>query len=147
MKTKLLSAAIGLLVLAACSQKEDEPVYESKEGSYVGTVTVHSKSGVVENENVTVEYIPQGNTASIVFHQIRFVPAMPPLDVTVPEILVEASSGTEAVLTCSRVIPLALGGEFPQYEVTDFEGKVSAESLSFSLNFGSTPTSFAGTAK
>jgi len=37
-----------------------------------------------------------------------------------------------------------MGSEFPSYKVTGFTGTYAGDSISFSLKFGQTPTSFAG---
>ena len=37
-----------------------------------------------------------------------------------------------------------MGGEYPRYTVKDFEGEIVDDQLTFSLKFGSTPTSFSG---
>ena len=65
------------------------------------------------------------------------------LDITVPGIKV-AKTEKGAILTCQRVVPLAMGGEYPSYTVTGFEGEIVDDELTFSLYFGSTPTSYRG---
>jgi hypothetical protein len=43
------------------------------------------------------------------------------------------------------VVPKALGGDYPRYTVTNLTGKIVGNELTFSLNFGSYPTSYRGT--
>ena len=38
-----------------------------------------------------------------------------------------------------------MGGEYERYTVTNLTGTLKDDELAFSLNFGSTPTSFKGT--
>ena len=63
------------------------------------------------------------------------------LDVSVPGIVVKKTA-KGAILTCDSIVPLAMGGEFPNYTVKGFEGEIIDDDLTFSLNFGSTPTSY-----
>ena len=65
------------------------------------------------------------------------------IDVTIPGIALQ-SSAEKVILSCERVIPLAMGGEYPRYTVTDFQGEIIGKELTFSLNFGDYPTSFRG---
>lgn len=68
------------------------------------------------------------------------------IDVTIPDIEMSVTDDT-VLLSCDRVVPLALGGEYPRYTVTAFSGQLKGEELSFSLNIGDYPTSFRGILK
>lgn len=148
MQFKHLFMALAAVAAIACSKNDPEEVVEPKDGSYVGTVTVNSTSGeVFDNENIEVAFTPSedGKTATLVMYQIKFTPKMPmTLDVTIPDVNISVE-GQEIKLVCAEVIPLAMGGPFEKYKVTDLEGKIANGKLTFSLNFGATPTSFAGT--
>lgn len=144
----ILMAAAAVAVVACQKPAADEPL-KPTEASYVGTVTVISGETPFDNEDIEVSFNPaeDGATASITIYQIRFVPKMPvTIDVTIPSVNVTA--GTEVItLACDNVIPLAMGGEYPRYTVTGFTGTIKGDELSFTLNFGSSPTSFKGTLK
>lgn len=144
----ILMTAAAVAVVACQKPAADEPL-KPTEASYVGTVTVISGETPFDNEDIEVSFNPaeDGATASITIYQIRFVPKMPvTIDVTIPNVNVTA--GTEVItLACDNVIPLAMGGEYPRYTVTGFTGTIKGDELSFSLNFGSSPTSFKGTLK
>ena len=143
---KLIFAAAALLMLG-CGKKGTEDVLVPEKGSYTGTVTVVYQGSDFDNENIKVDFIPaaDGKTASIVLNQIRFVPQMPvTIDVTIPDVTLQADE-KEIVLSCARVVPLALGGEYPRYTVTDLKGKIVGDEMTFSLKFGDSPTSFRGT--
>ena len=108
---KLIFAAAALLMLG-CGKKGTEDVLVPEKGSYTGTVTVVYQGSDFDNENIKVDFIPaaDGKTASIVLNQIRFVPQMPvTIDVTIPDVTLQADE-KEIVLSCARVVPLALGG-------------------------------------
>lgn len=148
MQFKHMLMAVAAVAAIACQKNEPEVVVEPKEGSYVGTVTVNSTSGeVFDNENIEVSFTPSedGTTATLVLYQIKFTPKMPmTLDVTIPEVNITAE-GQEIILECAEVVPLAMGGPYPKYTVTELTGKIADGQLTFSLNFGATPTSFTGT--
>lgn len=97
-----------------------------------------------DNEDIEVNFTPSedGTTASVTIYKIRFVPQMPvTIDVTIPDIDLTVTKDA-ILLACDNVIPLAMGGEYPRYTVTQLEGTLKDDSLEFSLNFGSSPTAF-----
>ena len=65
------------------------------------------------------------------------------IDVTIPNVTVQ-STPEKILLSCETTVPLAMGGEFPRYTVTNLEGEIVGQELAFSLNFGDSPTSFRG---
>ena len=150
MQFKHMLLALAALAAIGCNKNTPEETAGPKEGSYVGTVTVNSTSGdVFDNENIEVSFTPSedGKTATLVMYQIKFTPRMPmTLDVTIPEVSL-STEGQDIKLECAEVVPLAMGGPFPNYTVTDLTGKISGDNLTFSLNFGATPTSFSGSIK
>jgi len=143
---KRILILLALALLCSCSkEKADEKRYPDS-NLYQGTVSVYYEEEYFDNEDIKVRYIANdnGETASIVIYRIRFVPKMPvTIDVTIPDISV--AEGEDGItMHCDEVIPLALGGEYPKYIVTDFTGTLSGEELEFSLNFGDYPTLFKG---
>lgn len=147
MKTNILSSFIfAALLFVGCGKVDSDEPLLPEESNYVGTVTVQFEGAPFDNENISVDFTPaeDGLSASITIHQIRFVPQMPvTIDVTVPGIDLQRSK-EKILLSCERVVPLAMGGEFPRYTVTGLSGEISGDTLVFSLNFGDYPTSFKG---
>jgi hypothetical protein len=146
MKNKPLFALLVAALLSGCGQVGPETPVSPEVSDYFGTVTVIYKDAPFDNENIRVRFTPSedGMSASITIYQIRFVPQMPVrIDVTIPGITL-LSSPEKTALSCERVIPLALGGEYPKYTVTDLRGEITGNELAFSLNFGDYPTSFRG---
>ena len=133
MKTNRIILALAALALLACNKEEKNETPVAEAGDYKGVVTVEASSG------------EDGTTAVITINKIRFVPQMPvTIDVTIPDVaLTSTKDGFQ--LACDNVIPLAMGGEYPRYTVTDLTGTLKDDELTFSLNFGATPTSFKGT--
>lgn len=146
MKAKHLLFAFVAMSLIGCGKETPEMPLVPEESDYVGTVTVVYNEAPFDNEGIRVNFTPSedGQTASITLHQIRFVPQMPvTIDVTIPDIALQSST-EKIVLSCERCIPLAMGGEYPRYTVTDLRGEIVGDELTFSLNFGDYPTSFKG---
>lgn len=147
MKITNLFAIATTLLLMACN-KPAQPIVPV-ENNFKGTVTVIYQDAPFDNENIEVNFKPSadGKTGSLTIYQIKFVPQMPvTIDVTIPNINV-TSTPEQINLECAQVIPLAMGGEYPRYTVTDLKGTIKDKEISFSLNFGSYPTSYKGTLK
>ncbi len=138
-------------ILVSCDKSEienEEPVTVLESTDYTGTLTVNASSGAFDTDSVKVSYnaTQKADSASITLFQVKFSPRMPlSLDVTIPGITVTQTK-KGAILTCDSIVPLAMGGEFPNYTVKGFEGEIIDDELTFSLNFGSTPTSYQGKA-
>lgn len=147
MKLNRMILAFAALALLACNKEEKNETPVAEAGDYKGVVTVEASSGTFDNEDIEVNFTPSedGATASITINKIRFVPQMPvTIDVTIPNVgLTSTKNGFQ--LACDNVIPLAMGGEYERYTVTNLTGTLKDDELAFSLNFGSTPTSFKGT--
>ncbi|MBQ9201008.1 MAG: hypothetical protein IJ154_01365 [Bacteroidales bacterium] len=145
MKARILLIALAVLAFVSCKEKELTPL-EPETANYLGTVTVVYNDSSFDNDSIEVAFNPSedGLSGSVTIYKIRFVPQMPvTIDVTVPN-LAMAATPEKIVLSCEQVVPLAMGGEFPRYTVTDFRGEIVGKELSFSLNFGDYPTSFRG---
>jgi hypothetical protein len=147
MKHLLKTAAIACMVLIGASCKHDNPDPVPVKADFSGTVTVTYRGTDYDTENIKVNFTPSadGKTADILIYAIKFVPQMPvTLDITVPGVSV-TPSGKDFLLSGENLIPLALGGQYPNYTVTGLSGKISGDQISFSLMFGDYPTSYKGT--
>ena len=139
-------------VLAGCDKLEkenEEPVSVLKSTDYSGTLTVNASSGAFDTDSIKVSFnaTERADSASIILYKVKFSPRMPvSLDVTIPEIVVKKTE-KGAILSCDSIVPLAMGGEYPNYTVKGFQGEIMDDLLTFSLNFGSTPTSYQGKAQ
>ncbi|MBO7049945.1 MAG: hypothetical protein J6W42_04950 [Bacteroidaceae bacterium] len=139
-------------VLAGCDKLEkenEEPVSVLKSTDYSGTLTVNASSGAFDTDSIKVSFnaTERADSASIILYKVKFSPRMPvSLDVTIPGIVVKKTE-KGAILSCDSIVPLAMGGEYPNYTVKGFQGEIMDDLLTFSLNFGSTPTSYQGKAQ
>lgn len=151
MKKSILFMFALTAILVSCDKSEkenEESVTVLESTDYTGTLTVNASSGAFDTDSVKVSFnvTEKADSASITLFQVKFSPRMPvSLDVTVPGITVTPTE-KGAILICDSIVPLAMGGEFPNYTVKGFEGEIIDDELTFSLNFGSTPTSYQGKA-
>ena len=143
-------ALAAILVSCDKSDKENEetlPVLKSTD--YSGTLTVNASSGAFDTDSIKVSFnaTERADSASIILYKVKFSPRMPvSLDVTIPGIVVNKTE-KGAILSCDSIVPLAMGGEYPNYTVKGFQGEIMDDQLTFSLKFGSTPTSYQGKAQ
>ena len=149
MKKNLFLMLAIAAVLVSCDKTNEENPESTKtlnSTDYSGTLTVNASSGTFDTDDVKVSFTAteKADSASITLYQVKFSPRMPlTIDVTVPGITVKQTE-KGAILTCDSIVPFAMGGEFPNYTVTEFEGEIINDEITFSLNFGSTPTSYCG---
>lgn len=143
MKIKLFAIALAALSLIAC-EKTPEPIVP-EEADYVGTVTVESSAGPVENVGARVEFTPyEDGTAELTLYEISFHPRMPmKVDVTIPGLLMTCTP-QKIILTGDDIVPFALGGPFTNYTVTELRAEIVGNKMTLNLKFGGTPTSFVG---
>ncbi len=143
MKIKLFAIVLAALSLTACIKTPGIRVPE--EADYVGTVTVESSAGPVENVGARVEFTPnEDGTAQLTLYEISFHPRMPmKVDVTIPGLLMTCTS-EKIILTGDDIVPFALGGPFTNYTVTELRAEIIGNKMTLNLKFGGTPTSFVG---
>ncbi len=79
-------------------------------------------------------------------YRVQFAEAMPvKLDMTIPGVECK-SVGERIELSGERIIPLAMGGEFPRYTITSLRGTLTDSELQLSMNCGEFPLTYSGTA-
>jgi hypothetical protein len=143
-----LPLIIPALLTTACAKDApaDEPATVVAAGAYTGTLSVDQNDGTFyAQENVHVVFTPKTEgEAEIKMFQASFSPKMPlKLDMTVPGVVaVETPEGLS--LSGDNIVPLAMGGEFPQYTITGITGKATPGTLSFEMKCGAYPLAFSG---
>lgn len=145
---RMLLCSVSLFAFAACSDdEEDEPFIEDGIISYVGAVAVDQNDGTTftdKNIKIDLTFYPESETATMVVNQVKFAEAMPiRLDMTVEGITYNQVGNTIA-LTGSGIVPEAMGGPFPAYTITKFNGMATGELLSFEMMCGEFPVTFVG---
>ncbi len=128
-------------------EKKNEPAVEVIDTVYFsGTLVAEASSGTTTTPDtrISVNYTDKADSVSISIYQAKLAQRMPAMDIVIPNVTLTKNGGVDAITSASS-IPLAMGTEFPAYTVTEFAGQIEGETISFSLKFGNTPTSFSGT--
>lgn len=149
MKIKALLAASLLIFAASCGKKDSTPVdLDANTRDFIGTVSVETSDGIIENTNVSVScnFDKNGKTATVIFFGVKFAEKMPMMDITIPDVKIKTGTYSTS-LECTNVDPIALGEPNPQYVVTDFSGTMTEDELSITTNFGDYSTTYNGTRK
>lgn len=119
----------------------------SNDPTYTGkmTVTYEGEDFVTENMKCTCK-INDGNTLTIGLIDVKFVPKMP-VTLTLMEIPNVPYEEKDDVITfeAEKIIPLWNGNPFEMYMAKNLKGEITQEGvISYSLSFGSYPTSYTG---
>ena len=151
-KTVLILAAMAA-VLVSCDneetdnikQEEDVVTVNSDSVFYSGTLLANASSGDCQTPDTKISINPsvKADSTSITIFKAKLAQRMPAMDIIIPGITVN-KNGNVTVLAADSTVPLAMGNPFPNYTVTGFEGEILNDEITFSLKFGSTPTSYSG---
>ena len=149
-KTFFLLLAL-MAAFASCDKVETDNGNENENTAkkdstfYYGTLIANASSGDCETPDtkVSINITDKADSVSITIFRAKLAQRMPAMDIIIPNISVRKNEET-TVITSERAIPLAMGNEFPSYTVTEFTGEIKDNELTFSLKFGTTPTSFSG---
>lgn len=151
-KTVMILAAMAA-VLVSCDKAETDDVKQeevietvsSDTVFYSGTLLANASSGDCQTPDTKISINPsdKADSTSITIFKAKLANRMPAMDITIPGITVQKNGNVTLISTQSSV-PLAMGNPFPNYTVTEFEGEILNDEITFSLKFGSTPTSYSG---
>ena len=151
-KTVFILAAMAA-VLVSCDKAEtdnvkQEEIIETVSNDtvfYSGTLLANASSGDCQTPDTKISINPsdKADSTSITIFKAKLAQRMPAMDIIIPGITVQ-KNGDVTVLSADSTIPLAMGNPFPKYAVTGFEGEILNDEITFSLKFGSTPTSYSG---
>ena len=151
MKKILFAMAALAAVMVSCdkqepeTEKQEEITVSNDTVFYKGTLLANASSGDCETPDTKISINPseKADSTSITIFKAKLANRMPAMDITIPNITVQ-KNGNVTLLSSETSIPLAMGNPFPNYTVTEFEGEILNDEITFSLKFGSTPTSFSG---
>ena len=151
-KTVMILAAMAA-VLVSCDKAETDDVKQeevietvsSDTVFYSGTLLANASSGDCQTPDTKISINPsdKADSTSITIFKAKLAQRMPAMDIIIPGITVQ-KNGDVTVLAADSTVPLAMGNPFPNYTVTGFEGEILNDEITFSLKFGSTPTSYSG---
>ncbi len=147
----ILAAMAAVLVSCDKAETDDvkqEEVIETVSSDtvfYSGTLLANASSGDCQTPDTKISINPsdKADSTSITIFKAKLANRMPAMDITIPGITVQKNGNVTLISTQSSV-PLAMGNPFPNYTVTEFEGEILNDEITFSLKFGSTPTSYSG---
>ena len=151
-KTVFILAAMAA-VLVSCEKEETDNIKQeenvvtvnSDTVFYSGTLLANASSGDCQTPDTKISINPsdKADSTSITIFKAKLAQRMPAMDIIIPGITVN-KNGNVTVLAADSTVPLAMGNPFPNYTVTGFEGEILNDEITFSLKFGSTPTSYSG---
>lgn len=151
MKKILFAMAALAAVMVSCDKQEtgienqEEIVVSNDTVFYKGTLIANASSGDCETPDTRISINPsdKADSTSITIFKAKLANRMPAMDITIPGITVQ-KNGNVTLISTESSVPLAMGNPFPNYTVTEFAGEIVNDEITFSLKFGSTPTSYSG---
>ena len=151
MKKILFVLAALAAVMVSCDKQEtgmenqEKIVVSNDTVFYKGTLIANASSGDCQTPDTKISINPsdKADSTSITIFKAKLAQRMPAMDIIIPGITVN-KNGNVTVLAADSTVPLAMDNPFPNYTVTGFEGEILNDEITFSLKFGSTPTSYSG---
>ncbi|MEA5004843.1 MAG: hypothetical protein VB022_00360 [Rikenellaceae bacterium] len=129
-------------------EKDEEPLKLTEDGIYSGQLTVDQLDGTnYTSSDVQVKLTPAATAGNVTIDmlQVSFSSKMPvKLDMKIQNV-VYTSTSEKITLSGNNIIPIAMGGEFPAYTITNLTGEIKNGSLSLSMMCGSYPLTYNGT--
>ncbi|MDD3033847.1 MAG: hypothetical protein PHT25_04545 [Bacteroidales bacterium] len=146
-KSLFIALLMTTFFVASC-EKEEEPLKLTEDGTYSGQLAVDQLNGTnYTSSNVQVKVTPSATAGYITIDmlQVSFSPRMPvKLDMKIQNV-VYTSTSEKITLSGNNIIPIAMGGEFPAYTITNLTGEIQNGILSLSMMCGSFPLTYTGT--
>ena len=142
---KIILFVFSVLTLASCHiVTPEEPIEENQKAyeSY-GLLTITS-SGFTK-DNLRVKLVEKDDaTMDLYMFDVKFAAAMP---VTIDMLISGvgyAVSGNEIRFYGDSIVPTAGGKPYEKYIIRYMEGKITADSIILSNNYGATPSVYRG---
>lgn len=142
---KIILFVFSVLTLASCHiVTPEEPIEENQKAyeSY-GLLTITS-SGFTK-DNLRVKMVEKDDaTMDLYMFDVKFAAAMP---VTIDMLIIGvgyAVSGNEIRFYGDSIVPTAGGKPYEKYIIRNLEGKITADSIVLSNNYGATPSVYRG---
>jgi len=146
-KSKFVLTILIASLLALSCEKDDAPLKITEDGSYTGKLVVDQLDGTnFSAEGIKVNLIPSETDGYLTIEmlQVSFSSRMPiKLDMKIPNVIY-ISTSEKITLSGNNIIPIAMGGEFPAYTITNLTGELKNGTLSLSMMCGSYPLTYSG---
>lgn len=133
------------LLFSSCHIASDEPELKEKDNAYeaYGLLTIPSSGFTKENVRTKVVLVTD-NLLDIYMFDVKFATLMP---VTIDMVIsgVAYTRTTDGIrFSGDGIVPTAGNKPYDKYIVTDLVGRITADSLCLSNNYGDTPSIYAG---
>lgn len=142
----LICAAMLSFVACDKSDNNDEKPAPAA-ASALGKMSVTQTDGTVFTQDcVSVNIAYDADSATITMLKVKFAERMPlELDMTIGGVQYNEDGGI-VKLSGNNIVPVAMGGPFPKYTITNFEGESNPAkgTFRFSMMCGENPTSYEG---
>ncbi len=149
---KLLLVLMLCTFAVACTEENEgkdnnTTIEETNSVNYVGTITVGDNVFSEDSISIETSKLASGKM-NIKLLQVKFAQAMPlRLDMEINGIdYVKENDGTYT-LTGNNIVPIAMGGEFPAYTITNLNGTIIDSILTLNMTCGSYPVNYVGVLK
>ena len=144
----LFSLLFAAMFFVSCGGDIFEDVTLDEEGTakiFVGNVVVDQNDGTTfTKESVEAAYaLNDDGTMTIFMKKVKFASLMPAINMEIPRVVI---SGDESNMTLSgdNIVPIAMGGEFKKFTITDLEGHVTQDVFNMSFTCGEYPVTYSG---
>ncbi len=144
----LFSLLFAAMLFVSCGNDIFEDVKVDEDGSakiFVGDVVVDQNDGTTfTKESVEVAYeLNEDGTMTIFMKKVKFASLMPAINMEIPNVII---FGDESNMTLSgdNIVPIAMGGEFKKFTITELEGRVNKETFTMSFTCGGYPVTYSG---
>ncbi len=144
----IIAFAVVSFFASSCEKDDNEPIVITEDITFSGRMTVDQLDGTnytVNGVQIKIEPATSGNILTIEMLQVSFSPKMPvKLDMKIQEVMYYSSS-KKITISGNNIIPIAMGGEFPAYTITNLSGEIENGSITLSMMCGNYPLTYSGT--
>ena len=136
----------AMLSFVACDKNDDNQTPAPEPASAIGKVFVTQADGSeFQKDSVAVNIVYADDSLTIEMIKVKFAERMPiELNMTIGGVQY-SNDGDKIKLWGNNIVPMAIGGAFPNYTITNLDGKVGDGKLTFSMMCGQYPTRYEGT--
>lgn len=112
---------------------------------FIGSVVVDEGEGsTFTKEDVEVAYMHNDDgTITILMKKVKFASLMPAINMEIPGVSM-IGSDDNMTLSGDNIIPIAMGGEFKKFTITNLEGYTNGQQFDLSFTCGDYPVTYSG---
>ncbi|MBP9018255.1 MAG: hypothetical protein ABFC18_05365 [Rikenellaceae bacterium] len=144
----IIAFAIVSFFAFSCEKDDNESTVITEDITFSGRMTVDQLDGTnyaVDGVQIKIEPTTSEGILTIEMLQVSFSPRMPvKLDMQIQDVIYYSSS-KKIIISGNNIIPIAMGGEFPAYTITNLSGEIENGSITLSMMCGNYPLTYSGT--